>query len=51
MARSAGGMDFRIRRVNRVPGGGMTTGALSGHQHPAGVIDTGMIIHKGAMTG
>jgi len=44
-------MNFRIGRVHGVTSGRVTTGALRGHRHPAGMIDTGMIIHEGAMTG
>jgi len=51
MARNAGGVDFRISRVNRIASGSMTPGALGSHRHPASVIDRSMIIHKGAMAG
>jgi len=51
MARNASGMDFRISRVNGVPDGRVTPGASGGHRHSAVMIDSGMIIHKGAMAG
>jgi len=44
-------MNFRIGRVHRVAGGRVTPGTFSGHRHPASVIDTGMVILKGAVTG
>ena len=51
MAHGAGVMDLRIIGIYGVAGGRMATRAVSGHGNPAGVIDTGMIILKGAMTG
>ena len=44
-------MNLRIIRVHRVADGGVATGALGGHFHPDGVISTGVVIDKAAMTG
>ena len=49
MARSAGGVDLRIGWVHGVAGSSVAAGTGGGHRHPAVMVDTGMIIHKGAM--
>jgi len=45
----AGVMNFRVISINGVASGGMTTGAVGRHGDSAGMIDAGMIIHKGTM--
>jgi len=51
MARCAGGMDFRISRVNRVADGCVTAGTRGGHRYPEEVCNIFVVIDKASMTG